>query len=359
MDKIEVDVRRNSPFYENNFNLIRLFAACQVAHYHLISIYGLEINDAHRLIVKLLGIFPGVPIFFFISGFLISKSWETSQSWKDYAIKRVARIEPALFVSIIFAIALTYFSGYLSPLPPVSDLLSLVLAKTTLLQFYNPHYLRGYGDGVLNGSIWTICVEIQFYIILPLCYLLIFKNNKKILIYLFIIFVVISSVIAQYKSVASGSLISKLFTVSFFPWYYMFLTGVIFQKYFYFFYKILSGKFLHTLLLYFAGCYIGGIFNVDFGNTFNPILFILLAALVFSTAYSRTGTAKQLLRDADISYGIYLYHMPIINYCIYLNFSKSYAMASIIIFTVVSISCVSWFSIEKPSLKVSKKIYRS
>ncbi len=348
-------MQTNNPFYQNNFNLIRLFASLQVAHYHLVSIFQLDITDAHRLGVKFLGFFPGVPIFFFISGFLISKSWESSNTWRDYAIKRIARIEPALIVSIIFALLLTYMSGYLSNVHyNFLDIVAVFLAKTTLLQFYNPDFLRGYGDGVLNGSIWTICVEIQFYILLPLCYLLIFKNNRVSTVVLFFTFILISLIVTTIQADSPQAITSKLLSVSFLPWYYMFLLGVVFQKYFFIFHRLLNGKFFMLLPIYLIACFAGLKLDLDFGNAFNPILFLLLAALIFSAAYSYTKTADTLLRGTDISYGVYLYHMPVINYFIFSGFSNSYASASFIVFLIISVSLMSWFIIEKPSLNYSK-----
>jgi hypothetical protein len=40
-------------------------------------------------------------------------------------------------------------------------------AQLTIGQFYNPVFLRGYGLGVLNGSLWTIPLE-QFCVLVPL-----------------------------------------------------------------------------------------------------------------------------------------------------------------------------------------------
>lgn len=35
----------------------------------------------------------------------------------------------------------------------------------TAFQFYTGGWLRGYGVGVPNGALWTITVDIQFYIV--------------------------------------------------------------------------------------------------------------------------------------------------------------------------------------------------
>lgn len=37
----------------------------------------------------------------------------------------------------------------------------------SFVQFYNPDWLRGFGTGVLNGSLWSIPVELQYYVLLP------------------------------------------------------------------------------------------------------------------------------------------------------------------------------------------------
>lgn len=50
----------------NNFDLIRLFTALQVAILHMDRHLNLNLSFANFL-----AYFPGVPIFFFISGYLI------------------------------------------------------------------------------------------------------------------------------------------------------------------------------------------------------------------------------------------------------------------------------------------------
>ena len=54
----------------NNFDLIRLFAATQVAISHISSHLEIAIPG-----LSFLSYFPGVPIFFFISGYLIYQSF--------------------------------------------------------------------------------------------------------------------------------------------------------------------------------------------------------------------------------------------------------------------------------------------
>lgn len=49
-------------------------------------------------------------------------------------------------------------------------------------QFYTPDFLINWGVGTPNGSLWTISVEVQFYIFLPFYIYLYMKLSKKVFI---------------------------------------------------------------------------------------------------------------------------------------------------------------------------------
>ncbi len=90
-------------FRINNFDIIRLFAALQVAIHHTMSHLKIEQNS-DSVILMFSGFFPGVPIFFFVSGFLISKSYESNPSIREYAQNRILRIYPALIICTFIAL---------------------------------------------------------------------------------------------------------------------------------------------------------------------------------------------------------------------------------------------------------------
>lgn len=354
------DVENKKKFYSNNFDLIRLFAALQVVHVHLITILGVQITIFHNFLVKFFGFFPGVPIFFFISGFLITRSWMASSGVKNFFRKRALRIFPALIFSVFLALVLVILSGYYtSENMSLKDLLVIFLAKITFFQFYNPDMLRGYGDGVLNGSLWTITVELQFYILTPLLFFIIQRcrgglSFNLFMIGVFVLFYIASAYIKYQFLTGELSTFKKLVRVSFIPWFYMFILGALFQINFNFFYRILSGKFLIMLLLYITVAMFvlwkGG--NSDFGNLMNPILFLILAALIFSAAYSNVKLSDQLLNGNDISYGAYIYHMPFINWIIFNNFNPSYGLALGLFLFIIVFSAVSWFLLERPCIRL-------
>jgi peptidoglycan/LPS O-acetylase OafA/YrhL len=156
-------------FKENSLDAMRLLAASEVAIEHTFEFMLDERPD--NLFFDILELFPGVPIFFFISGYLISKAYERSPNNWEYAKNRILRLYPALIICVAVNIMMVGATGYFSiSQASNSDIALLFLGKTTFFQFYNPDFMRAFGDGVLNGSLWTICVELQFYILTPLLY---------------------------------------------------------------------------------------------------------------------------------------------------------------------------------------------
>jgi peptidoglycan/LPS O-acetylase OafA/YrhL len=146
----------------NNFDLIRLLAAMQVVVSHGGEYLGVAL---WRPLMTVLGFLPGVPIFFVVSGFLISLSWERAPSAGHYLRNRLLRIYPALWVCLLISIAI-FLSAGVRP-DSFRHFAAWVVAQATVVQFYNPTFLRSFGVGVLNGSLWTIPVELQFYLVLP------------------------------------------------------------------------------------------------------------------------------------------------------------------------------------------------
>ncbi len=341
-------------FRENNFNLIRLFAATQVVLVHSYHHLNINNNIIHE-IIKVIELFPGVPIFFFISGFLISKSYRNNRRLVEYAQNRILRIYPALWVCFILSVLSVVIVGYLN----ISDLLSLdflkwLAAQMSFFQFYNPEFMREYGVGALNGSLWTIAVELQFYILIPLLYVLKLMHNKALIVLIFI-FMILNRIILD---IQSDDIIYKLIRVSFVPWLYMFLVGVFFQENFEKIKKILEDHILIKTLLILSFYLFIVLFVVYFeygglGNSIHPILFLPLTFFIIAFAYLPIKFTELIKRN-DLSYGVYIYHMPIVNLFIYMGYIGSswyYLMA--IIFTYL-FALLSWRYVERPALAFKK-----
>ncbi len=343
-------------FRVNNFDLIRLIAALQVVIHHALSHLDVEVSSS--LIIELFNFFPGVPIFFFVSGFLISKSYENNSDIKEYAQNRILRIYPALIVCTFITVTSVYLTGYLSSKGiSLGEVIIWIVGQISIVQFYNPDFMRGFGTGALNGSLWTITVELQFYIMIPVLYWIFGlakpSNNKLLLLIAF--FMLFHSVRYTLIDDYSNSLLFKLWGVSFIPWIYMFLVGVFFQKNFFILHRLLSKKILYILPLYLVISY----FSVEYfgwkmGNGINPILYVFLAIVVFSFAYSFPSFSKSLLKGNDISYGVYIYHIPIINILIYYGYMSNIYYVFLTIAATIIMAIFSWIVIEKRSIKFKK-----
>ena len=141
------------------------------------------------------GGFIGVDIFFVISGFLISKSiilQSEHNSFKPVRFYqgRFKRIVPAYLLMMIGCIAIAVFNF---PKPDFDKF--FYQAKAALLFFSNQEFsttLDYFGTANHENLLlhtWSLSIEMQFYLFLPLIYVLFTKKFRtKILILLFVLF---------------------------------------------------------------------------------------------------------------------------------------------------------------------------
>src|SRR5215813_12754068 len=127
------DSMRSRGLYErNNFDLIRLMAASQVALIHLAGHFHYELSWP----ISLLRFAPGVPIFFFVSGFLIAAAWDRNPDIRTFYRNRAARILPALWASVALG-ALSVLVLFDAGLLKNWRLYGWVIGQATILQAWN------------------------------------------------------------------------------------------------------------------------------------------------------------------------------------------------------------------------------
>jgi peptidoglycan/LPS O-acetylase OafA/YrhL len=345
----------NPSISRNNFDLIRLFAASQVAILHVL--FYLSWSSHTAPVIQLLELFPGVPVFFFISGFLISRSYENTGLITDYTRNRALRIFPALHVCVFLNLLLVWVTGYFATVDAgFWDVVLLYLGKTTIFQFYNPDFMRHFGDGVLNGSLWTICVELQFYLLTPIIYALVISERNRssniVLISLVVASIIFNRLLYAIQSEYDASDYWKLVRVSFLPWIYMYLVGILAQRNFQFLANYLRR---HQLLLALPAYVLYSHFMRTHGfpmdNSMSPLLFFPLAAIVFIAAYSAPDLSRKVLHGQDISYGIYIYHVPVMNMFLYYHYKDKLLYTGITLLITLAVALASWFLIERQFLK--------
>ncbi len=311
--------------------------------------------------------FPGVPVFFFISGFLISKSFEKNSVLREYTRNRFLRIYPGLAACFVLSLASVGSTGYFETVhASLAGILLWIAAQLSVAQFYNPDFMRHYGVGVLNGSTWTITVELQFYFLVPLMYgvlrwqTLSRRRFNLIVGGLILGFMIVNQAYMHAAAFHSRPLWYKLVGVSFAPWFYMFLIGVLFQRNFEEIQRWLGGRFIPVLAAYCAlGLMANRILGWGFGNSLNPLLFIALGVLTFTAAFSCGSLSDRILRRNDLSYGVYIYHEPVINFLLARGVSAGWIGFPLAIASTLGISYLSWRFVEKPALNLKQHpLYR-
>jgi len=328
----------------NNFNLLRLLAALQVVYIH--SVEHLKITNEIILMIKnIIAYFPGVPIFFLISGYLITMSYEKNQNKYEYIRNRALRILPGLYVSFIIGLVILWcFDQFKDVL--FLDILLWTFAQLTLFQFYNPEFIRDFGVGVINGSLWTISVELTFYIILPFIYIFLKRDFLKR--FLFLLFL---SLIFYYymQYISTNTLIyEKLIKSSILPYLFYFLFGLYiysnqFEKY-------ISNKVFIYLSFYIMVLF----FQVNFFvyDIFKQIIFSLF---IFSFVFSYRILSYRLMKHNDFTYGIYIYHMLIVNVFVELGYQGGVKNLFLVLMLSIVSGVLSYFLIERPFLTMKKK----
>lgn len=361
--------------HRNNFDLIRLFAAAQVAYLHIVKNLGIELALFPELLKSIFEIFPGVPIFFVTSGYLISASYRRNKDPRRYLIARFLRIYPALWVCTgITLVAILLLGNHPLLVSTSPDGLSIPIMKwlvsqLTIAQFYAPFSIRqAFGVGHPNGSLWTIPVELQFYLLLPIVIVFIdrtigFKGSSQRAL----IFFVATSLVAGFYAWAREDIerwnesIATIARVTVFPYLYMFAMGIVLQINWVRIQKVLRGKFLLWLAIY---CAVALLFwrVLDWSpnsNTPNLITMSVLALTVLAAAYSKPNLSISILRGNDISYGIYIYHMVIVNMAYELAFPPTMGVGMAVMLVTALTALLSWFLIERPALGLKSRVRRS
>jgi peptidoglycan/LPS O-acetylase OafA/YrhL len=345
----------------NNFDLIRLGAALQVAIGHTASHFGLW--SSLGPVGKAIAVFPGVPIFFVVSGLLISRSYEQSDRLGDYLRNRCLRIYPALWVCLVVSVLVTVLllpdeTGRAAPW----RWMAWWSAQMSVAQFWQPSFLKGFGTHALNGALWTITIELQFYLLLPLLYrvlrlrdsggnlALIAVGGASVVLYLLV--TTRSDLFPSWDS-----FLLMVFAVA--PYLWIFILGVLIQRNLARLRGLLAGKLpawlagyaVVTLLAHAAGWRVTG-------NAMNPVSLVVLAGVVASAALTLPSLGEKLLRRNDLSYGIYIYHTPILNLMLaYLAVGSVLALPLLLV-AAIAAAAGSWWLVEKPFLRHKRNALR-
>ena len=150
--------------------------------------------------------FAGVELFFVISGFIITllliKEYNKNStiSVSSFFIRRIHRLYPALFIVLLCSILL--FLNY--PISGIEDTFYAQMSWTSIISenWFEIMHKAGYWEQGVKSPLlhmWSLCIEIQFYIFWPFFIKIVFrysKNNlRKIRTFIFILFIGLSAIV--------------------------------------------------------------------------------------------------------------------------------------------------------------------
>jgi peptidoglycan/LPS O-acetylase OafA/YrhL len=153
------------------------------------------------------GGFLGVTVFFVLSGYLITDllvaEWSVNKKidLKNFWIRRAKRLLPGMFtlLLVVFAFVSLFQTSLLADLKQ-DTISALFYYSNWWYIFHDLSYFESFGPPPLLNHFWSLAVEEQFYIIWPILILLVlrFLKHKSLLFLLTIIGAAISIILMAY-----------------------------------------------------------------------------------------------------------------------------------------------------------------
>lgn len=218
---------------------------------------------------------------------------------------------------------------------------------------YFPDIFHHIGTGRLNDSLWTIPVQISFYLVLPAIYWFYKRFGfKKMILCSFAVstFSVLISFLTL--KLLPGSVIGKLYLHTFLPQMFYFTLGIFWAK--------AWSKSPKRIILFLLSVTLFLFFKIDLlhlsslnSTLWSFLWFIPLSYAIVWFGYNGPKILWQLNRLDDISMGIFIWHMVIINIFLYTGIDKSlsdYPLILILIAVTAAVAFLSYRIVEKPAL---------
>ena len=289
--------------------------------------------------------FPGVPAFFFVSGFLVYASYQNAPG-RRYFQNRFLRLYPGLvFVTLGALVVLVIAKGWKVLNEYSIELIVWFIAQTTIGQAYNPSLFRDIGVGVINGSLWTITTEILFYFCVPVIVWLERKWRFALILLMAVTFAIyVHGPHFFTRPVYREKTMYDLMALTPLVWGWMFGVGILAVKYFHVVLQYLKWLPLAIIpMLAIINFGSDGYLLGSSGNKLGIIYFVCYVSIILWLAFS----LPYIPLSFDFSYGIYIWHMPIINLLLFQAAESVWLALSMTVFC----AAFSWYFVERPMLR--------
>jgi peptidoglycan/LPS O-acetylase OafA/YrhL len=314
----------------------------------------------------------GVQLFFIVSAFTLFLSFHSRHQYekeplRNFFIRRLFRIVPLFYAAIIFYFVIYGFSKrpFTTGAPGIFDMITTVL-------FINGWYPTSINSVVPGG--WSIAVEMSFYLLLPVLFILITDLEKAIFL--------------TFASVMLGMVLNGLafqFFAPLFP-----ANKILIGWFLYFWFPMQLGIFCLGLLLYFMFKRISPgepknrfksyaylvialiwLMQVSLAKDFflpEHFLFSLgLLAFAYALAlYPQILFVNQITTNiGKWSYSMYLVHFAVLDFfrtrypdfkLIASSTANFFLVVLIVIAVTILISIITYRYIEQPAIRLGQKI---
>ena len=336
---------------QNNFDALRLFAAISVIFSHSFLVAEGTQNGEWLILLTgnqcILGL-TGVFIFFAISGFLVTQSFEQTPNPLHFFAKRALRIFPGLFVATLVS---AFFLGplvtnlpvgaYLSQREPYLYVLGNILLDQTMRELPGVRFVDNSVGLEINGSLWTLRLEFMMYLmVLGLGVLRLLNVRTAVALLAFGI------ACLQFE---------MLDPLEKWGWFFQLLSGWGWLVGFFaagmVLYKLRHTRILDSrvALLAFAGL----VLSVPL-RQFIPLFPLFGCYLALWFALNPRLPIIPAARIGDLSYGLYIYGWPVEEGVMWMSDGHAFwwQVFSIALPAASGIAFLSWHLVERPMLRL-------
>lgn len=312
----------------------------------------------------------GVDIFFVLSGFLITGilSSEFQRygdiSRKNFYLRRLLRLTPALLASILLFTVLTWISHKFVRL----DVVAITLT-------YTSNYARALFNYDLQSlaHCWSLAIEEQYYLLWPFVVVIVERNIRTILSK-FLALLSLSLLLALYRAAMVGTFDAARINFALDTH----MDGLVMGSALAYFAAFLAtrkdrvavDRFLWLLSKFVVPASICGLLLImhfiTWGNPWMARLGYTLVAggscvIVLDLVASPFSLIRSCLENpfftyfGKISYGLYLYHFPIYHFIEYeLSDSNQMYVKAVMVTATIGVASLSYHLLERPILHLKE-----
>ncbi len=347
-------MKSSADFRTNNLDCLRFILASIVVLFHSHHMTGISaLSGLNRYLSPQAAHFA-ISCFFVISGMLIYRSYTKSSSIASYLEKRVRRIYPGYFaVVVLAAVGLCAFSSL--PLSQYfgvgfwkylgANLLFLNFLAPSLPGVFASHY-----EAAVDGALWTIKIEVAFYLFVPVLHYLCRRFGAKLTMgTLFCLsfvwkygFALLASSSGAVSSVANSRSIYSELEFQLPAQLAYFMAGILLFLYF----DRMKRHFLSV------ACATSVLFLIDHWFTRGALDVLWISGVVLCFGFWRYF--GNFAKYGDFSYGTYIVHWPILQIALSLGLGSNPAVFLLVSLPLVGLAAVLlWNLVEKRFLKSS------